>query len=287
MRRLLVVVTTLWTLSSRLLAQDAPLPDLTARADLWPREVALTAALIVPLVVDGKTVGHANLPAGTPLRLTKVDGANVHLTFNGSPVVTAAGNTDLSTRVQQIMRHKAQVASLPAAAPAAAPAATTTTPTSATATLGTVAKELKGALVSVQKGKLSRASDATLANTKYIAVYFSASWCPPCRKFTPELVKFYNKFKPQHADFELVFVSWDRAGSDMEKYMESDAMPWPALAYNERKNKPTINGLAGNGIPCLVLIDASGKVLSHSYEDGKYVGPYKVLKDIEAKVGTP
>ena len=24
------------------------------------------------------------------------------------------------------------------------------------------------------------------------AYYFSAHWCPPCRGFTPQLVKFYN-----------------------------------------------------------------------------------------------
>jgi nucleoredoxin len=38
---------------------------------------------------------------------------------------------------------------------------------------------------------------------------------------------------------------------------------------------------AGTGIPCLVLVDASGAVLSHSYEGKTYVGPSKVLRDLD------
>ena len=46
---------------------------------------------------------------------------------------------------------------------------------------------------------------STLKN-KYIGLYFSASWCGPCRSFTPELIKFRN----QHAEnFEVVLVGGD------------------------------------------------------------------------------
>ena len=38
---------------------------------------------------------------------------------------------------------------------------------------------------------------------KTVGIYFSAHWCPPCRSFTPNLVKFRDKNKK---DFEVVFV---------------------------------------------------------------------------------
>lgn len=32
---------------------------------------------------------------------------------------------------------------------------------------------------------------------KVLAVYFSASWCAPCKQFTPVLKKVYNKLKEE------------------------------------------------------------------------------------------
>eukprot|EP00959_Pyramimonas_sp_CCMP1952_P226731 4740719-Pyramimonas_sp.AAC.1 len=43
----------------------------------------------------------------------------------------------------------------------------------------------------------------------YIALYFSAHWCGPCRGFTPELIKTYNTLKAAGKPFEIVFVSSD------------------------------------------------------------------------------
>ncbi len=141
---------------------------------------------------------------------------------------------------------------------------------------------MKNDLVSLQGKNVHKFDDAPLAGAKYFAIYYSASWCGPCKAFTPKLVEFYNRVKPLNPQFELIFVSHDYSEKDAEAYMKMDNMPWPALAYNKIKSDKQLAGYAGPGIPCLVLCDATGKVLSDSYVDGKYVGPMKVMADIEA-----
>ena len=145
-----------------------------------------------------------------------------------------------------------------------------------------IADSLGGKLVAVQGKRLAPFDAKQLEQTKYFAVYFSAQWCPPCRAFTPKLVEFYNRIKPQHPEFELIFMSRDYDEAAMLSYMVDYKMPWPAVKFARVADVKKLNQHAGKGIPCLVFIDANGEVLSHSYVDGKYVGPGKVLNDIEA-----
>ncbi len=63
------------------------------------------------------------------------------------------------------------------------------------------------------------------------AFYFSAHWCPPCRAFTPELVKFYNANEGKKTKFEIIFVSSDHDEKSMEGYMVEAKMPWPAINF--------------------------------------------------------
>ena len=49
-------------------------------------------------------------------------------------------------------------------------------------------------LVTLQDGHFQSLDASTLKNVKFWAFYYSASWCPPCRAFTPKLVDFYNQF---------------------------------------------------------------------------------------------
>ncbi|MBC8039689.1 MAG: redoxin domain-containing protein [Opitutaceae bacterium] len=162
-----------------------------------------------------------------------------------------------------------------APAPAAKPAP---------AIAGKLTAEIAGKLVSLKGKSLTPVSRETVIGSKYYAIYFSAHWCPPCRGFTPELVAAYKDLKAKNPDFEVVFVSSDQSNDDMKTYMTEYKMPWPAVRFDASKSIPAVQKHRGNGIPHLVFVTSDGEVLSSSYVGDKYVGPQKVLKDIQKKL---
>src|SRR4051812_41036291 len=143
-------------------------------------------------------------------------------------------------------------------------------------------QQLKGDLVQWRNGSVGRFDDAALETKKYFLIYFSAHWCGPCRKFTPGLVNYYNDTVTKHPELELVFVSHDKSPFGMETYMREMNMPWPAVDYPKTRSKEGIQKYAGKGIPDLVLVDSSGKVLADSYKGDQYLGPESVLQAVNS-----
>ena len=141
---------------------------------------------------------------------------------------------------------------------------------------------LKGDLVRATNGALVPTDDEAFSHKKLIAFYFSAQWCAPCRKFTPQLVEYYNRIAPQHPEFEIVFYSFDKSAAAMESYMREASMPWPAIDYQKLAETKMLTTNAGDGIPSLVLVDQTGKILSSTYAGKQYLGPAKVLADLDA-----
>lgn len=95
--------------------------------------------------------------------------------------------------------------------------------------------------------------DSDTLKDKYLMLYFSAHWCPPCRMFTPKLSEAYTKLKAQRDDFEAVFVSSDRDEDAFNEYF--DTMSFCALPYEHRDAKAVLSKTFGvQGIPTLVML---------------------------------
>lgn len=144
-----------------------------------------------------------------------------------------------------------------------------------------IATLVKGDLVSSRDGVLRPYVDADFEKKKVVALYLSAHWCGPCRQFTPKLVAFYNKVAATHPEFEVVFVSNDKTAAAMEGYMREDHMPWPAVTYDKVAGNRSLLKYFGESIPCLVVVDENGKVISDTYAGKNYRGPEAVLEDLE------
>jgi nucleoredoxin len=109
----------------------------------------------------------------------------------------------------------------------------------------------------LSKGEGEGSEDKLLPSSelkdKYLMLYFSASWCPPCRAFTPTLSEFYTKLKAERSDFELLFVSSDKTEADFNDYFKK--MSFGALPFKFRDEKAALSKLFGvSGIPMLIIV---------------------------------
>ncbi len=254
------------------------LDELATTPQLWPAEVTVTANARATVLEGGRPAGAMLLGAGCSLAVTAISAEGITGRIGRSIVRVAADKTDLWQRISAPPpAAPAPVASVKppsvAAAPANAAPARPRVPPTRMETL------LQGKLISLAAGRIVPYDASRLNGVKFYGLYFSASWCGPCREFTPELIADYAAIKAVHPEFELVLVSWDRSESDQHAYLRDDAMPWPALRFSERR-LAEIARHAGSGIPCLVLVDGEGKELSHSYRWGRYVGPREVVEDM-------
>lgn len=94
---------------------------------------------------------------------------------------------------------------------------------------------------------------------KVIGLYFSASWCGPCRAFTPSLVKLRDR---EDDDFEVIFVSSDRSAEDQMEYMDDYDMEWPAIPYDSPRRQELGAKYGIRGIPSLVIVDDQGNLIT-------------------------
>jgi len=95
---------------------------------------------------------------------------------------------------------------------------------------------------------------------KFVALYFSASWCPPCRHFTPILTEAYAAWRKDGKDIEVVLVPFDRTAEAAQSYLES--MPWVGLDFDADRVQELSRRYGVGGIPTLVVLNAQGEVVS-------------------------
>ncbi|RWR85150.1 putative nucleoredoxin 1 [Cinnamomum micranthum f. kanehirae] len=96
---------------------------------------------------------------------------------------------------------------------------------------------------------------------KIVGIYFSASWCGPCQRFTPTFVEAYKELYAK-GDFEAVFVSTDKDEESFKEYFAK--MPWLAIPFSDSTTRRRLNDLFKvRGIPHLVFLGGNGKLLSN------------------------
>ncbi len=95
---------------------------------------------------------------------------------------------------------------------------------------------------------------------KYVLIDFWASWCGPCRKENPKVVKMYNKYKDK--DFEIFGVSLDRDKDKWLAAIEKDGLGWLHVSDLKFWQSEVVPLYRIEGIPMTILIDKKGKIIA-------------------------
>jgi thiol-disulfide isomerase/thioredoxin len=107
-------------------------------------------------------------------------------------------------------------------------------------------------------GKIINLSDL---KGKYVLIDFWASWCGPCRKENPNVVRLYNEYKDK--GFTVFSVSLDNDPNAWKAAILRDGLVWPNHVSDLLKwQTPLIELYGFNSIPHTVLIDETGKVIA-------------------------
>ena len=95
---------------------------------------------------------------------------------------------------------------------------------------------------------------------KPVLLDFWASWCPPCRRENPNVVKAFNEYKDKN--FTIVGISLDKDKSKWLKAITDDNLAWTHLSDLKYWDSeiPALYGV--RGIPANVLLDPDGVIVA-------------------------
>ncbi len=109
---------------------------------------------------------------------------------------------------------------------------------------------------------LDRKTSMSLSDLKgkIVLLDFWASWCGPCRKENPNVVRLYEKYKDR--GFTVMSVSLDDNLDRWKQAIEADNLSWPNHVSDLKKwSSAAAQKYQVRGIPFTVLIDQEGKII--------------------------
>jgi thiol-disulfide isomerase/thioredoxin len=96
---------------------------------------------------------------------------------------------------------------------------------------------------------------------KVVLIDFWASWCGPCRKENPNVVRLYEKYKDQ--GFTVMSVSLDTEKDKWIAAIKKDKLTWPNHVSDLGGWESRVGKLYYvNSIPYTVLVDKEGKIIN-------------------------
>ena len=101
---------------------------------------------------------------------------------------------------------------------------------------------------------------------KLTLIDFWASWCKPCRRENPNVVKVYEKYHSK--GLEIISVSLDGSRNQKDpkaawiKAIEDDKLTWSHVSNLNYFNDPVAKAYNIRSIPATFLLDENGKIIA-------------------------
>ncbi len=145
------------------------------------------------------------------------------------------------------------------------------------------------AAVSATSGKVGEAlrslpllTDASPnLSARYYIYLCSASWCGPCNREMPQVVRAYEEMK-QSGQVELILLDADAKEADALTYMEKYGATFPATMSSNGSRLPGF--VRSRGIPYAIIVDADGNPVKSGH--GSIISNWKsVIAEYEREKG--
>jgi thiol-disulfide isomerase/thioredoxin len=88
---------------------------------------------------------------------------------------------------------------------------------------------------------------------KPVVLHFWATWCPPCRRELPEM----EAWSKVNSDVEIIVISLDRNIADVDAFLKSEELGFPALKGDMVKTQR----LGVRGLPTTLVIGPDGNIV--------------------------
>jgi len=110
-----------------------------------------------------------------------------------------------------------------------------------------------------------RQVDVSKLRGKVVLIDFWATWCPPCRHISPDIVALYKKY--HSAGLEIVGVSVDSDKKALQDVVKDEGLVWPQYCdYLGDENKVAAQ-FGVEQFPTMLLLNKKGIVVNKNLAD--------------------